>query len=399
MIRSGAWLVPARLRAWCGILLAGYAAGILFMLATSDGVLDLAGRQLGTDFSQVWAAGRSVLAGDAMRPFDLLAHGLWQRQFFGPETDVFGWHYPPYFLLVATPLALLPYLPALAVWQLGTLLPLLAVVRRIIPGRDALLAALAFPGAFVNLAHGHNGFLTALLMGAGLLALERRPALAGACFALLAYKPQFGLVVALILLLDRRPALLLGACGTLAGMTALTFLAFGTGPWLAFLEALPFTREFVLEQGSTGWQKIQSVFAFVRYWGGSIPLAYAAQGLVTAAVLAAVAWGWRRPADPRLRLALIPVASLLVTPYALDYDMVVLGLSIAFLAAAGLARGFRPWAVTLLALAWVSPIATRAVFGATGIPLGVLAMLAVLVLALSAIRTGARSALAESPEP
>ena len=42
------------------------------------------------------------------------------------NTPVYGWQYPPFFLLVAAPLALMPYLPALIVWQLGTLLLYLA---------------------------------------------------------------------------------------------------------------------------------------------------------------------------------------------------------------------------------------------------------------------------------
>ena len=37
----------------------------------------------------------------------------------------------------------------------------------------------------------------------------------------------------------------------------------------------------MLEQGDTGWHKIQSLFALVRLWGGGVPLAYAMQGAVT----------------------------------------------------------------------------------------------------------------------
>ena len=62
-----------------------------------------------------------------------------------------------------------------------------------------LLLALAFPAVFVNIGHGHNGFLTAALIGAGLLMLDRRPILAGILFGLMAYKPQFGVLIPLVL--------------------------------------------------------------------------------------------------------------------------------------------------------------------------------------------------------
>jgi hypothetical protein len=57
------------------------------------------------------------------------------------------------------------------------------------------LIAAAFPAVFVNIGHGQNGFLTAALLGSALLSLDRRPWLAGALIGLLAYKPQFGVLI------------------------------------------------------------------------------------------------------------------------------------------------------------------------------------------------------------
>uniref|UniRef100_UPI001C087158 hypothetical protein n=1 Tax=Acinetobacter baumannii TaxID=470 RepID=UPI001C087158 len=75
----------------------------------------------GTDFSGVWTAGRTLLAGDATGLFDPATHFAFQRQVFAdPAIDVFGWHYPPFFLGVAAVLALMPYVPALIVWQAST---------------------------------------------------------------------------------------------------------------------------------------------------------------------------------------------------------------------------------------------------------------------------------------
>jgi len=49
----------------------------------------------------------------------------------------------------------------------------------------------------------------------------------------------------------------------------------------------------VLETSDVGWDKIQSVFSWVRMWGGGITLAYVAQGAVTMIAAASLAWLWR----------------------------------------------------------------------------------------------------------
>ena len=198
------------------------------------------------------------------------------------------------------------------------------MIWRIAPSRWLLLGALGFPAVFVNLGHGHNGFLTAALLGFGVLALPKRPWRAGLCFALLAYKPQFGLVLPVALLADRRFAATAAAALGVAAMTVASLAAFGLPSWLAFRASLAFTREVVLEQGNTGWEKIQSSFAAVRALGAGAPAAYAVQGAVTLAVVLAVAWLWHGRADRRLKYAGLIIGSLLSTPYVLDYDLVAL---------------------------------------------------------------------------
>ena len=96
----------------------------------------------------------------------------------------------------------------------------------------------------------------------------------------------------------------------------------------------------MLEQGDTGWYKIQSVFAWARMWGGGLTLAYALQGAVTLLVAAALAWLWRSTAAFPLKAAALLIGSVLATPYSLDYDLMLLAPAIAYLAVDGLARGF-----------------------------------------------------------
>ncbi len=428
-LRSGDWLTFGRLRLWAAAVLIASAAGLAALVATSDGLNDYQGRPLGTDFSNIYVAGSYVLEGRPQAPFDPRLQHARAKEIFGAGTPLYGWHYPPFFHFVAAPLALLPYLAALAVWQGATLLLYLWSVSSIMArgscspsplwgegrgeadrnlrstaaphpaglrpsdlsrqGRGEtsvwLLLALAFPAVFVNLGHGHNGFLTAALIGFALLQLDRRPVVAGILFGLLAYKPQFGLMIPLVLIATARWRTVFAAAATVAALALAVTFAFGLDVWRAFFGSAEFTRT-VLEQGGPGWHMIQSVFAWVRMWGGPVPLAYLAQGAVTLAVAAALIWLWRSPASFALKAAGLCIGAILATPYSLDYDMMVLAPAIAFLAADGLARGFAPYHKTALAALWLVPLVARSVAQATLVPLGVLAMLAMFALLIHGAR-------------
>jgi hypothetical protein len=228
---------------------------------------------------------------------------------------------------------------------------------------------------FINLGHGHNGFLTAALFAGGLVLIDRRPWVAGILFGCLAYKPQFGLLIPLVLAASGRWRVFASATFTVVALALIVTLAFGIDVWSAFLASTKFTRTIVLERGATGWHKIQSVFSVVRMWGGGISLAYAAQIATTLAVAAALVWLWRSPARFPLKAAALMIGTVLATPYSLDYDLMLLAPAIAFAAGDGIARGFAPWQKTILAWLWLVPLVARTIAQTTLIPLAVPLML------------------------
>lgn len=373
-LRRGDWLTGERLRNYPLILIVAYVVAIAWMIATSHGGVDYKGRPLGTDFSDVWTAGRLALSGDALSAYDPRAHyAAQQAAFHKADIPYYGWHYPPFFLLLAGALASLPYLAALAVWQGATLPLYLATIRSILPRKAALLLAAAFPAVFINLTHGHNGFLSVALLGGGLVILRRRPVLAGVLFGLVAYKPQFGLFLPLALALGGHWKAFVSAGVTVLALTGLTIGLFGVEIWQAFAANTDFTKTVVLEAGGTGFWKIQSVFAAVRLWGGSAPVAYAAQGAATLAAGAALALLWRSKADFRLKAAGLMTACLLATPYSLDYDLMLLAPAVAFVVAVALEKGWRPFEASLLAFVFAAPILTRPLAEYALVPLGLIA--------------------------
>ncbi len=168
ILRSGAWLTRERMRLVALAVLAASLIGAGFLIATSDGLNDRFGRPLGTDFSNVYAAGTYVLDGEPTAPFDPACQFAREQAIFGSATQFYGWHYPPFFLGArgaAGADALLRW--RWLVWQgvtLGLYLPIAFTqsvsgsssartakrIDRAIMTAGCLLA-LAFPAVFINL--------------------------------------------------------------------------------------------------------------------------------------------------------------------------------------------------------------------------------------------------------
>ena len=157
----------------------------------------------------------------------------------------------------------------------------------------------------------------------------------------LAYKPQFGVLIPVALLAGGRWSTIAAAAATVAALVAVSFATLGGGVWHAFADSMNFTQTVVLEQGGTGWEKIQSMFSAARMWGAGVPLAYAAQIALALMLAACLAWLWRSDAAFELKASALASGSLLATPYVLDYDLVVLAVAIAYLARHGLAPRLR----------------------------------------------------------
>ena len=311
-----------------------------------------------------------------------LQHAAETAVFGGREVPFYGWHYPPFFFAVAVLVAAVPYGWGLSIWLAASLAAYLAAMRAILPRPETLLIAAAFPAVFVNIGHGQNGFLTAALLGGSLHLLERRPWLAGVLIGCLAYKPQFGVLIPFAMLAGGRWSTIGAAIATVAALIALSFVMLGGSVWHAFADSMNFTQTVVLEQGGTGWEKIQSVFSAVRMWGAGVQTAYAVQFALALMLAASLAWLWHGDAAFELKASALATASLLATPYVLDYDLVVLAVAIVFFVRHGLSRGFRDYEISLLAAAWIVPLLSREVAGVTGIPLGLLVMLVLHVFTL-----------------
>ena len=143
--------------------------------------------------------------------------------------------------------------------------------------------------------------------------------------------------------------------------------------------ASPLARA-TLEQSLVEPWKMQSVFAATRLLHGGVALGYALQATCAMAVCANLArWCARRPGG-HPEGALMIVASMLCTPFLLDYDYVCLALPIAWVAAEALRTGWQPWEKLVLLGAYVLPMLARPLGMTLHLPVGPAVVLALFVV-------------------
>ena len=385
-LATGHWVTRERVTRIAAISAACGFAMLLFLWLARHGTVDFFGQPVGSDFTAFWHAGRLVSSGEAAHAWD---QPLLNANVAATHGVKFGtaWIYPPVFLLVAAPLAALPYLPALLVWQLLSLAAIALTLRVILPDRRALLIALAAPLTPMVLAHGQNAFLTAALLGSGLLLLDRRPYVAGTFLGCLVYKPQLGLIIAPLLLFTNRWRSLVAGLLAVITLVGLSLILWGSDSWAEFAASLRYGRLY-MEQGAVGFYKSASLFAIARQWGASINVAYVVQ---TAGVFVALWLLWCvRESTPFVRAAMVCTGSALSTPYLLDYDMAVVGLGAAFLYAEARRSGFLAYEKSVIAFIWIAPWFSRPVAEYSMLPLGPIAMVLLAWVALRRTHSGHR---------
>jgi hypothetical protein len=212
-----------------------------------------------------------------------------------------------------------------------------------------------FPGFAQNLIHGQNGFLTVSLFGGALHAIDRRPWLAGVLFGLLSCKPQFGLLIPLVLLATSRWSTFVSATLTTAAFALLSILVFGTEIWRVFFENSGFAVG-LLAEGVVPLAKMTSLYAGLRILGVPADMALSAHGLFAGVVAVTTVLAWRSNAAMPFKSAILVVGSVLVSPYCFNYDLMLLALPIWWLGWHGYQHGFRPGEKATLVLSWLTPL-------------------------------------------
>jgi hypothetical protein len=328
----------SRLAVFCFSLMFFYA---IWELSTRHRFLPDPAPPLFNDYLQEFVGGYIVLKGDSGRLYDPAYADQIEHD---PEITGFSWQpggflpmiYPPFYYLLLSPLSMLSLRTAVAIWLgmmgaawVGTLL----LLDRALPWRAVLIWAspvgLLFAPMMENLAGGQKGTLMLLILTATYLLLDRgRPFSAGLVFGLLTFKPHLTLVIGVAFLLKRQWRFVAGSI-----VTTLVFVG------LCLLMGLDVCRQYVQFIGTlSGYIDANPVPRYHCWYGffrllmpNPQPLEHVqvltllANGLTLAALIPLLR-GPLRFGQPAFALQFggLIIATILVSPHLLTYDLTLL---------------------------------------------------------------------------
>lgn len=280
------------------------------------------------------------------------------------------WLNPPFFLWPFMALTKLPYETALLTWTAITVLSIAAAsallagmlasadqARRLKMVGDKpaarwaiwllvpVLTALSMP-AVQTLTHGQSSGVSLLLLTAAVALWRKgRAFCAGAVVGLLFYKPQLGIMVAAVMVLDLGRRAFLGLLVTGAILAVLSALLMPQELWL-YLRHSPSAAALMQAQGVFPWHRHATSLAFWRLLlqgtsrGPTLPLVVALGAVTSLAMIVPLFLGIARHRRPGLllprgdldaigvrrdRVISATVAAMpLVMPYYMDYDLLLL---------------------------------------------------------------------------
>ena len=380
--RSGEFLTARLVQLGCVSLMLSYVITLIVTYAGADNMVLDNGVLLGSDYFCFWVASQLAKAGRLGEIYDHVAFIAAQREVIALPYDYF-FFYPPHFLLVLLPFSGLGYALSYIAFMSATFALAAWLIYALRPAPSTILGAMAVPFFATNLFYGQNGFLTMALLGFGLSFAGRQPVAAGLAIAALTIKPQLGLLVPFVLIIDRNWRAFLTACLGILALMAATWLAFGTGIFADFVAFSGKPLE-VLREGTLGWSNAISAYSAVRLAGFGDTAGWVAQAVCSSAALCIAGYVcWRSPGNMRdLRNAVVVVCTLLITPYALLYDGFAAVLALIWLIKAMERDGALPWEKAMLALVVLAPLVTKLAAEATGISVGFVSMTALLGLVL-----------------
>jgi hypothetical protein len=378
-------------------LIVGFAALLGRDLATRD-------RIVSTDYAAYDTGWSLVVAGDGARLYDPEAQRAAQARLIAPHAfpgGLMAYLNPPHAALAFAPFAWLDLATGFRLWTAAQLVLAFLVARQVLAlarPRDALgrwlvvTAVLAFQPLFYAIQQGQLSLLltlAALRLYAALAARDDRRA-AGWLFVL-ALKPQVLPLLLVLLVVERRWRVLLGAAALGLGAVVGSSVFLGWAIWPSYIAGLPQLEAYFAQGTAEHMVTLRGLLATAL--GASTAAARSALRLSVAALAvaaAALAFAWTRAeapapsldADARLarRFSLALGLGLALCPHLFLQDVTLWIAALAVFWRSLAADAPRAWAFARFALAW--PLAFTAIAaisdGGRGAPLALVPIAAAL---------------------
>jgi hypothetical protein len=287
-----------------------------------------------SDFDAFYIVAQQIWRGqlDLVYRFETLVK--LQAEAFNGGTSFMPWTYPPQFDLLVAPFALLPAGIAYLLFVTATLTTYLLILRAIAGRNFAHILVVMFPALAITVGCGQNGFLTGALIGLVCLNVERRQVLAGLALGAMVIKPHLAIAAGVYMLATRRWVALATATMVVLASSLVCTLVFGWQIWTAWLGAIRESAIF-LERGFYPLFRMISAYAALGRAGVPPAFAFWTQAAVASLALSAIVLAvWlsaARKMSPAFPLGITAMVSVMVSPYAYDYDLPMVGIGLALL--------------------------------------------------------------------
>jgi arabinofuranan 3-O-arabinosyltransferase len=315
------------------------------MLAWSQftsGPFDRFGQLRGVDFAQFYAAAWLVVNGLGAQLYDWELFGKTLPLVVPGVGDLlFLSVYPPQVAAALAPFGSLGYRDALAIWTIVSLLTYAActaVVLRALPALwpyrlEGWAFALGFPPLLQLVAHGQiTAPALAILVAAFLAFRAGRPLALGLALGSLAFKPQLLTIAAIAVLLQPSIWCAAGIGAAIAIQLLLAAAVLGPGVLLGYAGVVETLLRHPQQFEPKIWA-MHSLKGAIELVADSGPLSNACWMAAVVATLWLARRAYRRVPAAEPRFAVILLAGLLINPHLYVYDLVLLALGLALIAA------------------------------------------------------------------
>ncbi len=326
-------LTSRRLTLWgTGLLVLSWF--IYAYVMSTPGLVDRAGRVKGTDYIAFYVLGSLVLDGRTEALYDPDAHLAEGRRRIDPDLRLYMAYpnYGPQVALAFAPLAVLPF-----GWSLGVFLALTGLCYGVAVwllwrespalrqhGRLVAILAAASPLLLALVRYAQLSAVSLLLLSLAFVALNHRRAFtAGLAIGCLAFKPQLGLVIGVVLFAAREWRAITGAATAVLGQLIVGWLVAGSTGMMAYFRVLwILTLNPALVQVYPS--EVHSVRGFFQLLipSPAVVAGVSLTALVIVTVVAVRSWMSRGPLG--LRWGLVVLLTVLGSPHLLTYDLVLL---------------------------------------------------------------------------
>jgi alpha-1,2-mannosyltransferase len=331
-ITTNSWLTAKRLRAH-GCILALSLWSVYVWNISTPGLLDRAGNLKGTDFLHVYTLGSVALEHRGSALYDMNSQAELAGQRVPAAAGIrYIPLYPPQASIFFAPMARLPYSRMLGIWlALSALLyaSCTYLVWRTCPSLQRervafLILSVAFPGFFHVILWGQTSAIALVCFTLAYFALRRQKEfLAGLALGSLMLKPQLGGAAGVVFLATRNWRIIVGGAISATAQVLVAWAYYGWGPlrdWVGTVVGV-FDSLSVLEP------KLYQTHSLRTFWNLLLipPRVSLTLYVVSASlVLFAAVVVWRSALPLPVRYASLLLATVLVSPHLIVYDMVIL---------------------------------------------------------------------------